>query len=215
MGRFLRLFAFGFCQVALVALPTYAEAPADIALKFTLSGTTLNYDTTVNDFEGIIAEDVDELLGILRRNPEIETLQINSGGGGYYAALDMARIVADFELNTHIDGKCASSCFFLFVGGETRTMSRGSHMGFHQTEWSADAIEGFYEDSKADYGWTNEFELASWIYEDTQEEIFLLLSFLIERGVDPIFAIETIRHQRDGLWKPSRARLRDAGVLTE
>jgi hypothetical protein len=38
--------------------------------------------------------------------------------------------------------------------------------------------------------------------------------YLLERGVKPSFAIETLKADLDGVWKPSRAELISGGILT-
>jgi hypothetical protein len=186
--------------------------------KFRLEGTTLVYDT-VTPGEGQAAsierEDIDELLAHLRANDQITTLQLNSGGGAVWAANRMKQIIIDFGLDTHIHGICESSCVTVFLGGEKRTMSLGSVMGFHQIYWSADAIEDYYERNREDEGWDSPFEFAEWMYLDTQDEIFAHLSFMVSRGVDPEFAIKSISDPGSTMWRPYRITLLLAGVLTE
>ena len=94
-------------------------------------------------------------------------------------------------------------------------MSRGSRLGFHRFSWSADAIEDYYLRERDDNEWETPFDFAEWMYEDTQNEVYDYLRYIIERGVSAEFAIEVISETNDGLWRPKRRQLVAAEVLTE
>ena len=184
--------------------------------KFLINGNTLIYDTFKASDETLAEinwEDTDVLAQILSENPNIKTLQLNSLGGLIDAAVYMSDIIIDFELNTHVVGECSSSCAILFIAGEKRTIQRGSWLGFHQGSWDKDSIKEHYEYNKAEYGWANEFEHSSWIYKDTQKQIFRDMEYLIERGVEPLFAIKTMKADSKDMWYPRRKELEAAGVI--
>jgi len=108
----------------------------------------LVYDTEsgFDDDEGEIQVDnIDHLLAHLTDHPEIQTLELNSGGGSVYAAGKMARIVIVFGLDTIVAGECVSACIDLFLVGDGRRMTLGSKIGFHQRSWSPGAMEAYYE----------------------------------------------------------------------
>ena len=196
----------------LFALPSWANE------KFSIDGDTIIYDTfkaTDETLAEINWEDTNVLAKILSENPNIKTLQLNSLGGIIDAAEYMSDIIIDFELNTHVVGECSSSCAILFIAGEKRTIQRGSWLGFHQGSWDKDSIKEHYEYNKAEYGWANEFEHSSWIYKDTQKQIFRDMEYLIERGVEPLFAIKTMKADNEDMWYPRRKELEAAGVIRE
>ena len=196
----------------LYALPSWANE------KFSIDGDTIIYDTfkaTDETLAEINWEDTNVLAKILSENPNIKTLQLNSLGGIIDAAEYMSDIIIDFELNTHVVGECSSSCAILFIAGEKRTIQRGSWLGFHQGSWDKDSIKEHYEYNKAEYGWANEFEHSSWIYKDTQKHIFRDMEYLIERGVEPLFAIKTMKADNEDMWYPRRKELEAAGVIRE
>ena len=214
MRRFSARLATGAAALLMALVPALAGEPG----KFHVDGTTLIYDTETpgpGEETGIVGADVDQLLDILRMQPEIRRLQLNSAGGEVYAANQISHVLVDFQLDTHVHGDCDSSCVTIFLGGAKRTMSRGSRIGFHQIFWSAENIAGYYEREKAGQGWQTPFDFAAWMYLDTQEEMYAHLKFMISRGVDPEFAIESIRNPRSDMWRPYRAALLAAGVLTE
>ncbi len=194
------------------ALPSWANE------KFSINGNIIIYDTfkaTDETLAEINWEDTNVLAKILSENPNIKTLQLNSLGGIIDAAEYMSDIIIDFELNTHVVGECSSSCAILFIAGEKRTIQRGSWLGFHQGSWDKDSIKEHYEYNKAEYGWANEFEHSSWIYKDTQKQIFRDMEYLIERGVEPLFAIKTMKADNEDMWYPRRKELEAAGVIRE
>ena len=91
------------------------------AEKFIISGDTIIYDTfkAKNEFnQEINWDDVTEFEYLMRNNEDVKNLQLNSSGGLVEAAIYFSDIIIDYELNTHVDGECSSSCVFLFLGGE-------------------------------------------------------------------------------------------------
>ncbi|WP_246139553.1 hypothetical protein [Falsiphaeobacter marinintestinus] len=208
------LFAILICAFASPVLALEMDGTS----KFQIDDTTLIYDTEIT-IEGDEAEitntDVDRLLKLLRGNPQITQLELNSSGGSVFAGNEMARIVIDFELDTLVSGECSSSCVTIFLGGTSRRMLLGSKIGFHQRQWPADAMESYYTRWSDDSGWNTPFDFASWVYEDTQSEMHTELMYLIERGVDPVFAIKTKGVLNADEWFPSRLELTRAGVLRE
>ena len=186
--------------------------------KFVLEDKILIYDTTKATDETLAEinwEDADVLAQILLDNPNIKTLQLNSFGGLIDAAVYMSDIIIDYELDTDVVGECASACTFLFLAGEKRTIQRGSWLGFHQGSWDKDSIKEHFEYNKEEYGWKSAFEHASWIYKDTQKQIFRDMEYLIERGVEPLFAIKTMKADSKDMWYPRRKELEAAGVIRE
>lgn len=211
-------------RIALIAsllliLGTQTRAlETDGAAKFMLDGDTLIYDTetTVDGAQAEITnDDVDRLLAHLRDNPQVTQLELNSAGGSVYAGDEMARIVIDFELDTLVSGECSSSCVTIFLAGDRRRMLLGSKIGFHQRQWPAGAMESYYTNWKSESDWEDPFDFASWVYEDTQSEMYAELVYMIDRGVDPRFAIETKRVLNADEWFPSRLELTRAGVLRD
>ena len=186
------------------------------AEKFITSGDTIIYDTfkAKNDLnQEINWDDVTEFEYLMRNNKGIKNLQLNSSGGLVEAAIYLSDIIIDYELNTHVDGECSSSCVFLFLGGEKRSLQRGSWIGFHKSSWSKEGLKEYYESYKDEKGWLDEFEFSEWLYNDTQVQILRDLKYLIERGVDGNFAIKTLTADSDDMWYPRRKELEVAGVV--
>ena len=188
------------------------------ASKFELNGSTLIYDTSSasNEQEQEITwEDVDELDALLKFEQSIKEIELNSVGGDVEAAFYMADLIIDYELDTNVNGTCESACTLMLLAGERRTVERGSWVGFHQSYWDAPYIQGYFERNKDSKGWSNAFEFASWMYEDTQREVLRNLQYFVERGVDAGFAIKTMKATSDDMWYPRRKELGAAGVIVE
>ena len=186
--------------------------------KFELNGSTLIYDTSSasNEQEQEITwEDVDELDALLKSEQSIKEIELNSAGGDVEAAFYMADLIIDYELDTNVKGTCESACTLMLLAGERRTVERGSWVGFHQSYWDAPYIQGYFERNKDTKGWSNAFEFASWMYEDTQREVLRNLQYFVERGVDAGFAIKTMQATSDDMWYPRRKELEAAGVIVE
>ena len=206
-----RLFAVFFVAM-MVSLTATSQAS-----KFELNGSTLIYDTSSasNEQEQQITwEDVDELDALLKSEQSIKEIELNSAGGDVEAAFYMADLIIDYELDTNVNGTCESACTLMLLAGERRTVERGSWVGFHQSYWDAPYIQGYFERNKDSKGWSNAFEFASWMYEDTQREVLRNLQYFVERGVDAGFAIKTMKATSDDMWYPRRKELEAAGVIT-
>ena len=186
--------------------------------KLYVEGNTLYYNTDLaaDDMNAEINwEDVDIIEEILLENAEITTIQLNSSGGLLTAAQYISDLVIDFELDTYVSGECSSGCVDIFLAGNKRVLERGSWLGFHKSSWDAGNIERYYELNKEEEGWNNAFEFSSWLYEDTQSDILKQMKYMLERGVEANFIIQTLQADSEGMWYPRRKQLEAAGVLTD
>ena len=209
----IRLFALTIWAAVSIATAAHADSP-----KLRIDGDRLIYDTqnVPEDIESsIIWEDIDVMMDLLKENPQIKVLELNSGGGYFNAAAEMSTRLIDFDLHTHVNGECSSVCIRVFLAGKKRTMERGSLIGLHQLYWNPQSMQEYYDDVAQEEGWDTPFEFASWLYSNTQTELHEQLLYMVRRGVEPIFAIEALERGPDEMWYPWRARLLASGVLTE
>ena len=204
----------------LLCLPLAAAAKEKGAVpgKFTVEGTVLIYDTdkAVRDTDAEITDDdIARLRAVLQDHPDVTEIRLNSSGGSVWAGSEIAWVVMDYGLDTVVAGECISACVDIFLAGRARRMTLGSKVGFHQRHWAPSSVENYYNSWHEDEGWETPFEFGSWIYADTQTEIYEHLTYMVERGVDPAFAIETLRVTSGDEWYPTRLELTAAGVLRE
>ena len=186
------------------------------AETFRLDKNTLFYSTG----DGSEVSEIDwgheeKLLQILKKHKEIDTLVLKSEGGMIQVADNMADLVIDAELNTFVEENCESACVTIFLAGKNRIMDIGAKIGFHASWWSAEDMQSYYKNNRESKDWESPFEFASWLYEDTQKEIFEKFEYLLERGVQPHFAIQTLKAGSDGMWYPRRKELLKGGILTQ
>ena len=159
--------------------------------------------------------DVEKILSLLENNEKIDTVVFQDVWGGVQAdGMDIADMIIDFELDTHISGYCWGNCLFMFIGGEKRTMARGSEIAIRFYPYTAEQLEDIiakktYEffGSLADY--------IVWIDESSRTEIVEYFSLLVERGVKPVFIIESLKKGSIDKWIPRRKELLEANLLTE
>ncbi|WP_083095875.1 hypothetical protein [Pseudophaeobacter leonis] len=197
---------------ALAITPAFAKEP--LSDKFEVAGAVLIYDTEKTGDE-IRDEDVSQLKRVLSRHRQIRELQLNSSGGSVFAGTEMAGVVLHYALDTHVAGECVSACVDVFLAGNRRRMARGSKIGFHHRSWGPQAVQSYYRDQRKEKDWATPFEFGSWIYGDTQSEIYEHLIYMVSRGVEPGFAVETLQAVASEEWYPSRTQLISAGVLRE
>jgi len=188
--------------------------------KFKVDGNILHYNTEIavdENNQEINWDDKDYLLKTLKENPNIKTLHLTSWGGSIGAAADMSDIIIDFGLNTHVKEICFSACNLLLIGGEKRTLEKGSKIGFHRSSWDSESMKDYYKDKENQeyFGWKNEFDFSSWVYDDSQEDIYKQFKYYLERGISPEFVIETMRARSEDGWYPRRKELLEANIITK
>ena len=214
LKNIIKQICFVYLSFLVVPLNLYASE------KFKVDGDVLLYNTELavkEENRNIMEEDVEFLLKTLKENPNINTIHLTSWGGLISAAVEMADIIIDFELDTHVKEMCFSACNLLLIGGEKRTLERGSKIGFHRSYWSSDDMRDFYEDkdTRESYGWEDKFDFSSWVYDESQEDIYSHFKYYLERGVSPSFVIETMKARSEDGWYPRRKELLEANVITE
>ena len=196
----------------------FATSPLADTNKFKVNGDTIVYDTNLaeaKEDQEINWDDAEALEKLLRKNSDVKVLHLESYGGLTEAAQYIADVVIDYELNTYVDGECSSSCVIIFLGGEKRTLARGSWLGFHKTYWSSKDMKEYYEAEKENEEWESPFDFSEWVYADTQNLILEDFEYMLERGVSPAFVIKTLRADSDDMWYPRRKELVAAGVVND
>lgn len=203
-------YLFGLIFLLLSQSSAYAQE------RFYIDGDVLYFDSDVitgTETDDISWGDVDEIEYILSKNDAITSLTINSAGGYISAARYISDLIIDYDLDVNVKGTCESACTIIFLGGNKRTIEKGSWLGFHRSYWAASSMEDYYYRLQDEEGWGDPFEFASQMYEETQEEILDDLKFFIERQVSADFAIRTMQADTDDMWYPRRKELEEAGVI--
>ena len=129
----------------------------------------------------------------LSKHQTITSVWLDSEGGRVFTARAMARLVEQYELDTHVENRCYSACTVVFMAGEKRTANLGAELGFHQ------------------YALQQDYQLQQI---DVSLELKQDRDYFVRRGVSADFANSVFKATPDALWKPNRKSLLDAGVLT-
>ena len=186
--------------------------------KFVIKGHILHYNTDLAATaagQEITSYDFDFFQKVLKENPDIKVVYLTSAGGGVEPASDISDLIIDYDLDTHVIDICFSACTTLLLAGNSRTLEKESKIGFHRSRWDVGDLEAHYEANKEYEEWDSVFAFATWVHEYTQENIYNDFEFLLARGVDPLFAIKTLKTEADDDWYPHRKELLDANFLTE
>ena len=186
--------------------------------KFLIDGENLYYDEDFTDVEEDkqITEPAAEILRYLLREYEIRTLFLNSRGGSMRESQEMASLIDLHDLDTVVTKLCASGCTYLFLEGKSRKLEEGAKLGFHRSSSMNEDLEKRYYELKGEFGEDySVFDFAAALTEETQEDMFIYLNDLLEKGIDPAFAIKTFQASSDDMWYPSREELIAAGVLAD
>ena len=149
-------------------------ADTNAVSKFRLDGDTLLYDTEADGLKKsfIHYEDIDELRLHLQDNPGISNLVLNSDGGYIGAAMEMGRVIVDFDLSTRVEKSCLSACNS-FGSWAKRHVSQGALVGLHRPYWRQAALEEYYRDHKEEESWDNVFAFSEWVHDDALLSIVL------------------------------------------
>ena len=159
--------------------------------------------------------DVDKILSLLENNENINRVVFNGVyQGGQTDGLEISDLIIDFELDTHIIDYCWGNCIFMFMGGQNRTMAKGSELAINMTGYRLEFIEGIIENK--DYEIIGSLsEYIVWVDETAREEIIEYFTLLLEQGVKPSFIIESIEKASKENWIPRRKKLLEANILTK
>ncbi|ASJ72689.1 hypothetical protein [Granulosicoccus antarcticus] len=69
---------------------------------------------------------------LLAEHPQLRQVRLNSRGGNVYEGRALAKIFMEHQLNTRVEGVCASACTTAYVGGIHRSAAAEATLGFHQ-----------------------------------------------------------------------------------
>ena len=190
-----------------------------LIITFFLSLPLVAEEFVINNNDLVISGakvgDVDKILSLLENNENINRVVFNGVyQGGQTDGLEISDLIIDFELDTHIIDYCWGNCIFMFMGGQNRTMAKGSELAINMTGYRLEFIEGIIENK--DYEVLGSLsEYIVWVDETAREEIIEYFTLLLEQGVKPSFIIESIEKASKENWIPRRKKLLEANILTK
>ena len=190
-----------------------------LIITFFLSLSLVAEEFVVDNNDLIISggqvEDTEQILFLLENNENINRVVFNGVyQGGQTDGLEISDLIIDFELDTHIIDYCWGNCIFMFMGGQNRTMAKGSEISISMNGYRLEFIEGIIENN--DYELIGSLaEYIVWVDEIARVEIIEYFTLLLEQGVKPAFIIESIEKASKEDWIPRRKQLLEANILTE
>ena len=102
----------------------------------------------------------------------------------------------------------------MFMGGKKRTLARGSEIGITFNPYTRERIQDILDNKTYEYvGDLADYII--WVDETARTELIEYFSLLIERGVNPIFIIDSLKKASSDTWIPRRKELLEANFLTE
>ena len=189
---------------ALWALPTMADIRID--------GDALIYDGPTN-YDADRASDAQTISTLLGANAQVRRVVLSGSFGSFRNALDVARVVADFGLDTEVRGECIEGCLYILAAGKTRTVAKGGLLHLRRIVVPADVISRQFDNLQASYGWKDEFGQAAFMYDRAQNDLRDALGFLLDHGVSVDFALRVFDTPRQDFWTPTREELVAGGVV--
>jgi hypothetical protein len=202
--------------LALLLAGPMAEAQERMAIE----GDTLIFDTSMmwdvlDQPTEIVRADATLFADLIMDYPQVKNVVISGVGGNAFAAYEIARKIAQFDLNVVARGDCESACVVIFLGGNNRALEHGARLGFHRGTTDVINHREHYEAQKEEMGWKDEFSYASWVYEEAQVDAHRFMEYLSQRGVEPDFALKVLTYSSDDMWYPSEDEMRLARVLRD
>jgi hypothetical protein len=87
--------------------------------------------------KGNITHDSDRIFKeVVRANPSLTVVQIESYGGYVNEAMEMARVIRALKLDTVSMRRCASACTLMFVAGTNRYLGPEARFRFHRAGYA-------------------------------------------------------------------------------
>jgi hypothetical protein len=191
--------------LALWTFPAMAEMRID--------GDALIYNAPTYDYALNRPSDADGMGNLLRSNPNVRRLVLSGSFEITRDALDVARVVADFGLDTEAQGECSDGCLYILVAGKTRTLDKGALLHLRRIVIPTEVLRAQFEHQKASYGWADEFGQASYMYDRAQNDMRDALGFLLDHGVSVDFVLQVFDTPRQDFWTPTREELVAGGVI--
>lgn len=148
--------------------------------------------------EGGDAKRFEAFLDTLDQLPDL--IALHSPGGRVAEALAIGETIREREMTTFVgpDAACASSCPYVFAGGQKRIASRASWIGLHQ----------HYYDEKS---FLPMFIAVQGIQTGQGET----MAYLDEMGIDPLILVHALKTPPEDIYFLVEAELMDYRLATE
>lgn len=201
--------------IGLVTLSCPDTAVGEARERISVDGDAIVYDGGVEALDESAPADTDAIRHLLTSERAIRRIILTGQFDKTTSALDVARVIDDFGLDTEIRDECTDGCLYMFVAGEKRLLQKGAKLGVRRRMVSAGYVKDHFEERKARYGWEDEFGQAAMLYDVGQSDMRWSLLYLMDHGVSLEFALRVFATPRDDMWWPNRDELVEGGVVEQ
>lgn len=205
--QLLMVLAIGFnlnASIDAIQTATYKkqqQVDADEYLEFKRQQIN-NYQLTLrnNKTQLVISGEFDigitkAVSNILRTNPQISSVALNSIGGHIYEGRGLSKLFTRQSLDTYVYKECSSACTTAFSGGINRYIGTSGKLGFHQYKQDLNA-------HKKSVG-----------YHDVTAEQEQDLELFKSRDITQKFLDKIFNESSSSMWFPSHDELLKAKVI--
>jgi hypothetical protein len=133
-----------------------------------------------------------KVSSILRKNPGIEGIILDSHGGRIYEGRELARLISAYGLDTYSLNGCYSAATIAFIAGEKRFLSAEANLAFHQYRMDYEGLGAFVS------------------MEDEQAKDLVLFR---QQGIKGEFLDKLFNTHHDDLWYPTVDEMLVADVI--
>ena len=127
---------------------------------------------------------------LIARNPAVEGIILDSGGGQIYQGRGLALLIRQHGLDTYTLEKCFSSCATAFIAGNRRTLGANALIGFHRYKTHS-VIPSI----------------------DVPAEQLRDMRIFESQGVPQAFLRRAFSYAPEEMWRPSESSLLEAGIV--
>jgi hypothetical protein len=176
-------------QVEIHALPS-----ARPAYQLELNALEENHQQQLTIRGGLDIGITSAVRSILKTNPRLSSIVLQSRGGQIYEGRGLARLFTEYGIDTYVYDECSSACTTAFIGGKTRYLFATGKLGFHQ------------------YKVMKKHRLFA-VYYDVRIEQERDLALFKSRGVEQAFLDKIFDQPANRIWFPNHSTLLDARVV--
>ena len=183
----LAVVAIGMARTEALPKPYRIAPPPQFELSLSADGHAFEFSGLV-DF-GMTAA----LRTMVAAHPQIKRMVLDSGGGYIAEARGVVTVLREHQIDTHVEGHCASACALIFAGGSARSLAPQARIGLHGYALHRD----------------NHFGMI-----DPAVEMQRDLAIYRAQSIDESFVERLGTLPQNPMWYPDHAELRSVGLVT-
>jgi len=133
---------------------------------------------------------------VIESNPGIKSILLESPGGQIYQGRGIAKLIADYQLDTYTFNECSSACVTAYISGKRRYLGSFGQIGFHQYRFESASLSHFKS-----------------FYENLKSQQQRDLEIFKSQGVTQPFLNKMFDQETGKIWFPDQSELLDANIV--